>query len=320
MPTIDSTTAVAFAAGSVVIALVLCVALRRQRNGDAAIGWLMLSNLALLMASTGVLSNGAMPFLVSSAIVIGGAYAGICFAFFAVLRAEAMPLPWRLFGTVGLVGFAAQAIIAAQTGSVLFLMATSSILNTSVTAFIIVNLWRLTRGYGGRTATLVCLPFVAICAGYAARLPVIVIWPDTDLPLAATALIVVAMAWASVILELALIALRETQSRVELKKALEVAEAASTARTRLLLGASHDLRTPLNAILGLSELMRHQTLGPLPDQYSKHAEQIHQSGTELAEMISDLLIHASEGSDKCEAATPLAVDEVVRQKFGEAAA
>ena len=320
MVEIDETTAVGFAAGSVLIALVLCIAMRRHKRGDAAIGWLMLSNLALLAASMGVLGSAALPFALSTAVVIVGAFSGICFAFFAVMKAERQPLPWRLLSVLGLTGFAAQATIAAHTGSVLFLMATSSVLNTGLILYILFTIWRTTRHHGERLAVLLCLPFAAIGAGYLLRLPVILFWPDGGLPLAATLFIIVSLAWAAVLLELAMITLREAQARTRLKAALREAEEATFARTRFLLAISHDLRTPLNGILGLSELMRAQTLGPLPDTYSAYAEEIHRNGSELAELVSDLMVHSSEGGPEDMPAGASDITAAVRQKFGEDAA
>jgi signal transduction histidine kinase len=312
----DSTTAVSLAAGSVVIALIICIALRRHKKGDAAIRWLVASNIAFLIAASGVLGSVGLPFFLSAAMVIGGAYAGICFAFFAVLQAEDVEIPLKALTAVGAVSFAFQVFLAVETGSVAILMASSSVINTVLTGYIVAVIWRQTQRYGDRIAALLCLPFVAILTGYALRLPIVVFWPQIDLALGATALIIVAMAWAAVILELAMIALRETQARVRLKSALERAEIAAEARNRFLLGLSHELRTPLNAILGLSELMRQQAMGPLPEAYAQHAEEIHRNGTELSEMISDLLFQTSDGlSGKDEDQTPDRIDRAVREKF-----
>ena len=58
----------------------------------------------------------------------------------------------------------------------------------------------------------------------------------------------------------------------ELQKAKEVAEAASKAKSRHVVGLSHELRTPLNAILGYAQLMERDPAIP------QRATQRHQSG------------------------------------------
>jgi cell cycle sensor histidine kinase DivJ len=52
---------------------------------------------------------------------------------------------------------------------------------------------------------------------------------------------------------------------------------------------SHELRTPLNAVLGFSDIMRQRIFGPLPDRYSEYAENIHQAGGHLLDLINDVL-------------------------------
>lgn len=313
---IDPTSAVLFAALSVTIALVICVALRRHRRGDAAIRWLMGSNTALFSAAIGVLLQPVIGFAVASMLVIAGAYLGIVCAFFAVLRAEGRALPWRLLGGIGVVGLTVQGALAARVDSHVPLMLTSSVLNSALTVYMIVRVWQVMRGYGSRMASLLCLPFAALFLGYFGRLIALGLAPDSDWPVTISLLIIVAMAWAAVILELAMIALREAQARVRLRDALERVEAAYAARTRFLLGISHDLRTPLNAILGLSELMRAQIGGPLPDGHLERAVAIQTAGQQLYELISDLLVHAAEQDGTgLEMPSPIDVDDAVRSKF-----
>jgi len=70
----------------------------------------------------------------------------------------------------------------------------------------------------------------------------------------------------------------------------EAANDANRAKSRFLAAMSHDLRTPLNAILGFSDMMRMETFGKLGDKhYKDYANDIHQSGTLLVELINDVL-------------------------------
>lgn len=69
----------------------------------------------------------------------------------------------------------------------------------------------------------------------------------------------------------------------------ERAQADAAARARFIAEMSHEIRTPLNAIIGFSDTMREGVFGPLPDRYRDYAGLIHQSGTHLNELVSDLL-------------------------------
>ena len=68
------------------------------------------------------------------------------------------------------------------------------------------------------------------------------------------------------------------------------AEAANTAKSRFLATMSHELRTPLNAIMGFSEVMHSELLGPLQnDHYREYAQNIHDSGRHLLNLINEIL-------------------------------
>lgn len=79
-------------------------------------------------------------------------------------------------------------------------------------------------------------------------------------------------------------------AEIELINAKEAAEASSRAKTDFLANMSHELRTPLNAIIGFSEIIAQEMFGALGnDKYREYAGSIHQSGTHLLEIISDIL-------------------------------
>lgn len=76
----------------------------------------------------------------------------------------------------------------------------------------------------------------------------------------------------------------------ELRNALVQAEMANRSKTDFLANMSHELRTPLNAIIGFSDMFRSAIFGPLGDKhYTEYAEHIHESGTHLLKLISDIL-------------------------------
>lgn len=68
------------------------------------------------------------------------------------------------------------------------------------------------------------------------------------------------------------------------------AEEANLAKSRFLASMSHELRTPLNAILGFSETMSAEILGPLGNEtYKTYAQDIHNSGEHLLNLINEIL-------------------------------
>jgi signal transduction histidine kinase len=61
-------------------------------------------------------------------------------------------------------------------------------------------------------------------------------------------------------------------------------------RSEFLANMSHELRTPLNAIIGFSEMIASRPSTPADVQrYASYAEDIHQSGVRLLEVINDIL-------------------------------
>ncbi len=82
--------------------------------------------------------------------------------------------------------------------------------------------------------------------------------------------------------------LRNARDTAEDQK--QKAEKANTAKSTFLANMSHELRTPLNAILGFSEIMRSEILGPHENPtYKEYANDIHQSGQHLLNLINEIL-------------------------------
>jgi len=79
------------------------------------------------------------------------------------------------------------------------------------------------------------------------------------------------------------------KKNVELEKAKEDAESANMAKSRFLASISHELRTPLNAIIGFSSIISNQLFGNVPPKYHEYANDIHDSGLHLLEIINDIL-------------------------------
>lgn len=74
-----------------------------------------------------------------------------------------------------------------------------------------------------------------------------------------------------------------------LEAARQEAETREAGKTRFLANMSHELRTPLNAVVGFADMMRQKIFGPLPDRYAEYAENIHEAGGHLLDLINDVL-------------------------------
>ena len=96
--------------------------------------------------------------------------------------------------------------------------------------------------------------------------------------------------------------LRDAQERVEeqgaemvrlaedVSIARDEAEGANKAKSEFLANMSHELRTPLNAIIGFSEIMKHETFGPVGNtRYREYAGDIYGAGQHLLAVINDIL-------------------------------
>jgi signal transduction histidine kinase len=85
-------------------------------------------------------------------------------------------------------------------------------------------------------------------------------------------------------------AMERKRIECQLIEAKKAAEAADRAKTDFLANMSHELRTPLNAIIGFSSMMSMEVRGPLGDTaYKEYANDIHQSGCHLLDVINDIL-------------------------------
>ncbi|MCR9255205.1 MAG: ATP-binding protein [Alphaproteobacteria bacterium] len=83
----------------------------------------------------------------------------------------------------------------------------------------------------------------------------------------------------------------EAEAREQaLTDAIRKLEEANHAKSHFLATMSHELRTPLNAIIGFSELLKHESFGPLgSDRYIEYSGDIHEAGHHLLGIINDVL-------------------------------
>lgn len=92
---------------------------------------------------------------------------------------------------------------------------------------------------------------------------------------------------------------KQIEANLELEEAKVKAEELNKQKSQFFANMSHELRTPLNSILGFSEMIKNETLGPIPiPQYKDYASDIHSSGSHLLEMINDILDFSKAEADK----------------------
>ncbi|WP_346841004.1 response regulator [Metapseudomonas otitidis] len=83
-----------------------------------------------------------------------------------------------------------------------------------------------------------------------------------------------------------------TERKVAEQRLREQAEQlmlANRYKSEFLANMSHELRTPLNSILILSDQLRQNAAGNLTDKQSRHADIIHRAGSDLLQLINDVL-------------------------------
>jgi PAS domain S-box-containing protein len=74
-----------------------------------------------------------------------------------------------------------------------------------------------------------------------------------------------------------------------LKRAKDEAEQANQSKNEFLAKISHELRTPLHAIIGFSDVLIDEIDGPLNDTQKESLQRIRNAGSNLVQLITDLL-------------------------------
>lgn len=89
--------------------------------------------------------------------------------------------------------------------------------------------------------------------------------------------------------ERTLLAQRVAEQTADLREVNAELARASRLKDEFLASMSHELRTPLTAILGLSEVLKIESYGPLTERQLKAVSNIEESGRHLLSLINDIL-------------------------------
>ncbi len=79
------------------------------------------------------------------------------------------------------------------------------------------------------------------------------------------------------------------RAQEELRKAKELAEAATRAKSAFLANMSHELRTPLNAIIGFTRIVRRKSEGEIPEKQTENLDKVLVSADHLLNLINTVL-------------------------------
>jgi signal transduction histidine kinase/DNA-binding response OmpR family regulator len=82
---------------------------------------------------------------------------------------------------------------------------------------------------------------------------------------------------------------RLNEQNLEIARALQVADAATQAKSTFLANMSHELRTPLNAIIGYSEMLQEEAADLGQEDFIPDLQKIHAAGQHLLALINDIL-------------------------------
>ncbi len=107
-------------------------------------------------------------------------------------------------------------------------------------------------------------------------------------------------------------------SQRQLDDAQKEADQAHRAKTDFFANVTHELRTPLNAIIGFSEIIKDELFGEVGNgRYRQYADDIHESGSRLLQLINDILDLSQIEAGRFElqeetVAVPVVFDSVLR--------
>ena len=275
------------------VATTLAAAIAARRRWEVGALWLLIANLSLVLSVSSLLLRPMFGFEATAALVVFFTFGALAANYDAVLVAQGRPSRWRVLLPLAGLDAALHFVLAIVYEHEAALMFSSSVVNSCALLVMILSLRRGFANAPPGVELLMTAPFVAVFLGYFGRLGVMIFLPGVEMKSAMTVMIVTVLAWTSIILQIGLIALSEGLARRRAADALRRAEEAAKAKALFLRRVSHELRTPLNGVLGCVEIVRAETLGPIPDAYRQVVDEIKACGMAQLQLVEDLL-HISE--------------------------
>lgn len=280
---------VAIAAMLMVAILVLTGnALRYSRDPDTRAGlvWLIVADLALLVASTALLAQGLIGFTMAATLIAAGSVTTILCGYGALSRGLGNRPSVLLLVLLFLAIFGLLAGLLAAGVDLRLVLAASSVVNGLTVLALAEHLRRQATPMGVAQVLLTTLPFLLIVGIYVARLVASVLGAGETVLLLFTLALAFLLTFATLQWLFALMAFSTVRLTRSLKAERQRAQVANEQKSNFLANMSHEIRTPLNGILGMAQVLRGKIHGPAE---ADMIATIAQSGDDLLTILNDIL-------------------------------
>jgi len=263
-------------------------ALRYSRDPDTRAGlvWLVVADLALLVASTALLAQGLIGFTMAATLIAAGSVTTILCGYAALSRGLGnRPSVVRMVVLfLGIFGLLAGLLAAGV--DLRLVLAASSVVNGLTVLALAEHLRRQATPMGIAQVLLTTLPFLLIVGIYVARLVATVLGAGETVLLLFTLALAFFLTFATLQWLFALMALSTVRLTRSLKAERQRAQVANEQKSNFLANMSHEIRTPLNGILGMAQVLRGKIHGPAE---ADMIATIAQSGDDLLTILNDIL-------------------------------
>ncbi|MBA4351772.1 MAG: hypothetical protein C0427_11045 [Rhodobacter sp.] len=280
---------VAIAAFLMIAILVLTGnALRYSRDPDTRAGlvWLVVADIALLVASTALLAQGLIGFTMAATLIAAGSITTILCGYGALSRGLGNRPSVALLVLLFLAIFGLLAGLLVAGVDLRLVLAASSVVNGLTVLALAEHLRRQATPMGIAQVLLTTLPFLLIVGIYAARLVATMLGAGEMVLTLFTLALAFFLTFATLQWLFALMAFSTVRLTRSLKAERQRAQVANEQKSNFLANMSHEIRTPLNGILGMAQVLRGKIHSPAE---ADMIGTIVQSGDDLLTILNDIL-------------------------------